>query len=93
MINVQKDSKIVTVDGEIFGVPTENLPNRVEKNPGCLIDAQVKAYNLMFLDPCIIVQFIKKNSTRCNSVSKFLLFHIYMNVNMFRETHRPSSGA
>jgi len=43
MINVQKDSKIVTVDGEIFGVPTENLPNRVEKNSGCLIDAQIKA--------------------------------------------------
>jgi hypothetical protein len=30
----------------------------------------------MFVDPCIIVQFIKKNPTRCNSVSKFyhLLF-------------------
>ena len=26
---------------------------------------------LMFVDPCIIVQFIKKNPTRCNSVSKF----------------------
>jgi len=28
-------------------------------------------YNLMFVDPCIIVQFIQKNPTRCNSVSKF----------------------
>jgi len=27
--------------------------------------------NLMFVDPCIIVQFIKKNPTRCNNVSKF----------------------
>jgi len=26
---------------------------------------------MMFVDPCIIVQFIKKNPTRCNSVSKF----------------------
>jgi len=26
---------------------------------------------LMFVDPCIIVQFVKKNPTRCNSVSKF----------------------
>jgi len=26
---------------------------------------------LMFVDPCIIVQFIKKNPTRCNNVSKF----------------------
>ena len=25
----------------------------------------------MFVDPCIILQFIKKNPTRCNSVSKF----------------------
>jgi hypothetical protein len=27
--------------------------------------------NLMFVDPCIIEQFIKKNPTRCNNVSKF----------------------
>jgi len=26
---------------------------------------------LMFVDPCIIVKFIKKNPTRCNNVSKF----------------------
>jgi hypothetical protein len=26
--------------------------------------------NLMFVDPCIIVQFITKNPTRCNNVSK-----------------------
>ena len=25
----------------------------------------------MFVDPCIIVQFIKKNPTKCNNVSKF----------------------
>ena len=24
------------------------------------------------MDPCIIVQFIQKNPTRCNSVSKFI---------------------
>jgi hypothetical protein len=34
----------------------------------------------------------KENPTRCNSVSKFLS-HIYMKLNMFRATHRPSSGA
>jgi len=33
-----------------------------------------------------------KNPTRCNSVSH-LSFHIYMKLNMFRATHRPSSGA
>jgi len=26
---------------------------------------------MMFVDPCIIVQFIRKNPTRCNNVSKF----------------------
>jgi hypothetical protein len=34
----------------------------------------------------------KDNPTSCNSVSKFL-FHIYIKLNMFRATHRPSSGA
>jgi len=26
---------------------------------------------MMFVDPCIIVHFIKKNPTRCNNASKF----------------------
>jgi len=26
--------------------------------------------NLMFVDPCIVVQFMKKNPTKCNNVSK-----------------------
>jgi len=33
--------------------------------------------NLMFVDPCIIVQLIQKNPTRCNSVSKFIIPHLY----------------
>ena len=28
-------------------------------------------YKLMFVDPCNVIKFIKKNPTRCNSVSKF----------------------
>jgi len=28
-------------------------------------------FDLIFVDPCIIVRFIKKNTTRCNNVSKF----------------------
>jgi len=36
--------------------------------------------NLMFVDPCTIVQFIKKILTRCNNVSNFLLFHICMKL-------------
>ena len=27
----------------------------------------------MFMDPCIIIQFIKQNPTRCNNVSKFYI--------------------
>jgi len=27
--------------------------------------------DMMFMDPCIMAQFIKKNPTRCNNVSKF----------------------
>jgi len=30
-----------------------------------------KNFNLMFVDTCIIVKFIQRNPTRCNSVSKF----------------------
>jgi hypothetical protein len=29
------------------------------------------ALDLMFVDPCIIVHFVKKYPTRCNNVSKF----------------------
>jgi len=31
----------------------------------------------MFVDPCIIVQFIQKNPTRCNSVSIFIISYSY----------------
>jgi hypothetical protein len=33
--------------------------------------------SLMFVDPCIIVQFIQKNPTGCNSVSKFIIPYLY----------------
>jgi hypothetical protein len=38
------------------------------------------------------VQFIKK-SNKMQQCIKILLFHIYMKLNVFRATHRPSSGA
>jgi len=34
-------------------------------------------YDLMFVDPCIIVKFIQKYPTRCNSVSKFIIPCLY----------------
>jgi hypothetical protein len=33
--------------------------------------------NWMFVDPCIIVKFINKKPTRCNSVSKFIIPYLY----------------
>jgi len=33
--------------------------------------------NLMFVDPCIIAQFIKKNPTRCNNVPNFIIPYLY----------------
>ena len=48
---------------------------------------------VMFVDTCIVVKFIKKNPTRCNNITKCLLFPIYIKLNMFGATHRPSSGA
>jgi hypothetical protein len=46
----------------------------------------------MFLDPCITVQFIKKIQ-KMQQCIKILLFYIYMKLNMFWATQRPSSGA
>jgi hypothetical protein len=37
--------------------------------------------------------FIKENPTRYKNVLQFLLFPIYVKFDMFRATHRPSSGA
>jgi len=31
----------------------------------------------MFMDPSIVVQFIQKNPTRCNSLSKFIIPYLY----------------
>jgi len=47
---------------------------------------------LMFVDPCIVIQFIQKIQQDA-TVYQNLLFHIYMKPNMFRATRRPSSGA
>jgi len=35
----------------------------------------------------------KERSNKMQQCNKILLFHIYMKLNMFRATHRPSSGA
>jgi hypothetical protein len=40
-------------------------------------DLEVEYTILTFGDPCIIVKFIKKNPTRCNSVSNFIIPYLY----------------
>jgi len=37
----------------------------------------LQSQNVMFVDPCIIVQFLQKIPTRCNSVSKFIIPYLY----------------
>ena len=36
-----------------------------------------RTQHLTFVDPCIIVQFIKKYPTRCNNVSNFIIPYLY----------------
>jgi hypothetical protein len=38
-------------------------------------------------------QVHKEKSNKMQQCTKILLFHIYMKLNMFRATPRPSSGA
>jgi hypothetical protein len=43
----------------------------------------MKDINLMFVDPCVIVQVIKKNPTKCNNVLKFYYFIFVGNSTCF----------
>jgi hypothetical protein len=45
---------------------------------------------LMFVDPCIKVNS-HRNGQQDATVYQNLLFHVYMKLNMFRATHRPSA--
>jgi len=54
---------------------------------------QEQPFPLMFVAPCIIVQFIQKNPTRRNSVSKFIIPYLHEALHVSGNTHRPSSGA
>ena len=42
--------------------------------------------DLMFVNPCIIVKFIQKNPTRCNSLSKFIIPYLYEAQNVSGDT-------
>jgi hypothetical protein len=48
--------------------------------------------SLKFTSPCIFVQLKKKKKTRCNNFSSLLL-DVYVQLNIFRASSRPSSGA
>jgi len=45
----------------------------------CIVELSTMhiAIDLMFVDPCIIVQFIQKNTTKCNRVLKFIILYLY----------------
>jgi len=44
----------------------------------------------MLVDPCIIVQFTKKNPTRCNNVSKFYYSNLYEAQHVLGDSGRHS---
>jgi hypothetical protein len=48
--------------------------------------------NLKFVSPCIIIYIQINQPTRCNTFSSLLL-DVYLQLNMFRASSRPSSGA
>jgi len=49
-----------------------------------LIPLHLAAGSTFFNARSVCCKFVKKNPTSCNSVSEFLLFRIYMKLNMFR---------
>jgi len=53
----------------------------------CILDAQTHSVYLS-----ISRKIHKEISNKVQQCIKMLLFHIYMKLNMFRATHRPSSG-
>jgi hypothetical protein len=58
-----------------------------------VLDITKVSKQLMFVDPCIIVHFIKKNPTRCNNVSEFYYSTVHWRLNMFLAAYRSLSGA
>jgi len=51
--------------------PAPSIPSPLGTCLRLFVRKESWVINLMFVDPCIIVQFVKKNPTRCNNVSKF----------------------
>jgi hypothetical protein len=66
--NKQKRCRKVENFLDSFTSSSDSFRMLIVFRPHC---SNVKWMNPMFVDPCIIVQFIKENPTRCNNVSKF----------------------
>ena len=47
----------------------------IKPTPHSLVLDVMRYTDLMFVDLCIIVHFIQKNPTRCNSVTKLIIPH------------------
>jgi len=59
---------------------SEYLEDGSSKIPGGVLHRKTTKQSnstVMFVDPCIIVKFMKKNPTRWNSVSKFINPYLY----------------
>jgi hypothetical protein len=48
--------------------------------------------NMMFVDPCIIVQFIQKKTQQDATVYQNLLFHVYMKPDSVQQPHVQQSS-
>jgi len=57
-----------------------------------MIAAHFKSYEKHKNGICETNPFIKEKSNNMEQYIKILLFHIYMKLDMFWATHRPSSG-
>jgi len=49
--------------------------------------------NLVFMNPCIIYNSYRNSQRDVTVYQNFSLFRVYIRLNVFRATHRPSSGA
>jgi len=79
-----------------YGMSWSNPPSQFRNRDKLLQSHPITTNKHMSTDHMLgtrtVLSANKESPTRCNSVSEFL-FHIYMKLNMFRVTHRPSSGA
>jgi hypothetical protein len=68
-INIISDKRTIDINAGVFG--SWHIVTRLRTAISEVRISTVSTMYLMFVDPCIIVRFIKKNPTRCNNVTKY----------------------